>query len=345
MPAATATLSVLWPDESPGPSPPAHDGLSAELRLTEFFWRYAWPEVFEPRGDCRRTLADYLTTLRHWQRLVCDPPIRQIEKRHLALFVRLLGGLKDKHGAPRMGRNTIWKHWQIISRLLRFCGPEGRHNREGAGLIDAPPWTPPPKRERKAPRRGLKLDEIDLWLRALPAHARAMPKIGNADPVAWWRAVILLTYNTGLRPMTAFAVRWEQLDGHRLVVPPASAKGGRGKLHWLNDAALEAVRPLRRGGGLILNWHGWPAGETTFRKHRRLIQLGAGIPPLSLYALRRTFATELARINPLAAQIAMGHEGLGMAMMINHYLDPEKLLGEALAKLPQPGRLVQRELF
>jgi len=338
-------LNVIWPDDD-RPATTAPPGkLSAEMTLSEFFWRYAWPDCLAPKGDKLRTRKDYEKSLVYWRIFTGDPPLEEIDKRTCSRFLGRLALARHKRTDQVLAGNTIYKHWVNLERLLRWTGPASRQNPEGAAVIELPPWLRGPRKKKCAPKAGFIVDEIQCWLEVLGRTAGPAPKIQVADPPAWWRAVILLDYNTGLRPGTLFAVRWEMISGHWLTVPTGIAKGEDGLRIWLNDPALQAIEPLRRAAGLVLGWENWPEAESTFRKHRIRQQEAAGIRLLPLYGLRRCFSTELAKINPLAAQIMMGHRDLGMQMMIDHYVDPEQLLGEALAKLPQPGRLVQRELF
>jgi len=309
--------------------------LSPQMTLTEFFHAYAWPFSLQAKGDTDRTRADYLTSLRYWTQLTGDPPINQVSKQTCSTFLQLLRELPGVAGG-KLSPNTIHKHWVNVQRLLAWTGPADRHNPSGANLIATPPWLPSPRRHRQPPRPGIALSDIWQWLEVLPAHAKWMPKLGMTNPVAWWRAVILTFYNTGLRPGTLFGITWEMIDGHRLMVPPAISKGHQGRLLWLNDAALDALQPLRRSTGLVFRWSDWPAAETTLKKHRVAQQRAAGIPPRSFYSFRRTFATECGKISPIAMQIQMGHVGPGLQMAADHYIDAEAVLAEALSKLPQP---------
>lgn len=51
------------------------------------------------------------------------------------------------------------------------------------------------------------------------------------------------------------------------------------------------------------------------------------------HALRKSMATELAKINPYIAQAALGHMSLLTTM--NHYVNPQAMT-DALKNLPQP---------
>ena len=61
--------------------------------------------------------------------------------------------------------------------------------------------------------------------------------------------------------------------------------------------------------------------------------------------LAATFCTECGKINTLAMQLMTGHEGMGIRMAAEHYIDAEVLLAAVLPHLPQPGPVRQRELF
>ena len=171
----------------------------------------------------------------------------------------------------------------------------------------------------------------------VPETAQPFAKIGGFDSATWWRAVILTAYNTGMRPGMLFRVTWEMLDGQRLTPPPSISKGHRGHLVWLNDAAMEAIEPLRRSKGPIFIWPDYPQSETTIRYQREMQQRAAGIPERPLYALRRTFATQCGKISPMAMQLEMGHVAPGLKMATEHYIDAEAVLSDALRKLPQPA--------
>jgi len=329
-----ALLSAEGPENSvredlPDPTP--------DMRLPEFFDAWAWPFCLEPAGRERRTESAYRTALCYWASLTDNPPIRDITRDHLRRFLNGLKTVTTQRTGGRLSLASVRKHMLVVQRLLQWTGHPDRHNPNGAGLRADVPWLPIPRKEFPSSRPGFTLDQMARWLAVLPEIAEPMPTVDGADPLAWWRALLLVSYNTGMRPGTTFRVEWSMLDGHVLHIPPAIIKGHHGRLVWLNDHALAALEPLRRSAGLVFAWDGWPCRETALRRHLRSQQRAAGIPRLSLYGFRRAFATECGKINPLAMQIAMGHVGLGFQMAANHYINIEAVLAEALSKLPQPG--------
>jgi len=344
-----AFLRVVRADDEPLRPVPAPDDLAPDsTTLVEFFWRYAWPDVLAAKGDKAATRKDYVKSLEYWSVAVGSPPLAKITKRTCSQFLGKLRLLRYGKRRRLLSPASIHKHWVNIERLLRMAGPAERHNPAGADVLERPPWLQGPKREHLAPLPPFTLDELWRWLEVLPREARPMPKIAGYDPPQWWRAVILVGYNSSMRSGTLFRIRWEMIKGHLLPLPPGIVKSKRGHLIWLNQAALRALEPLRRPGkaeGLVFGWPGWPAGESTLRKHRLRLQKIAGVPTFGLKGLRRAFSTECGKINPLAMQLQMGHVGLGMRMAAEHYVSAERVLEEALEKLPQPGRAIQARLF
>jgi len=352
-------LRVVYADDGPDSSAKTTRDrgvgkLSPRMTLVEFFWEHAWPHCLETKRDCPRTRDDYVTSLAYWKRFTGDPPIGEIDKRTLAAFMRQVGGLPGKYGD--ISPTTIRKHWSNIQRLIEWTGPESRANPNGTNLVSTPAYVPAPRRRRGPPKPGFSLDQLWDWLCILPSAARPIPGI-DCDPVHWWRALILVAYNTGMRPRTLFHIRWEMIGepadlrlrdrGRVIRVPESILKGDRGRLLWLNRPALDALGPLEQRAGLVFRWPDWPRAESTLRKHRVRLQRAAGIPTQwrSLYAFRRTFTTECGKINAVAMQLMTGHEGLGIRMATEHYINAESLLAEALSRLPQPGCVRQRMLW
>ncbi len=339
-------LRVVYADDQQPPPPPSPGDLSPEVTtLVDFFHRYAWPDVLAAKGDTAATRKDYLKSLEYWTVAVGNPPLAQISKRTCSQYVGKLRLVRYGKQRRLLSPASVHKHYVNIDRLLRMTGPADRQNPAGADVLERPPWLQGPKREHLAPLPPFSLDEIWRWLEVLPKLARPMPKISGYDPVEWWQALILVAYNSSMRSGTLLRIRWEMIKGHLLPLPPEIVKSKQGHLVWLNRAALAALEPLRKPEGLVFGWENWSRGESTFRKHRVRLQKAAGIPCFGLKALRRSFSTECGQINPLAMQLQMGHVGLGMRMAAEHYISAEKVLEEAVEKLPQPGRATQQKFF
>lgn len=317
----------------------------ATWTLTRFFEEFVWPELLAPARRSEGTRKEYRIALKHWQQGTNDPQIQSIDRATPAQFLRYLFAWRKRAALSseckdeqELSVTTIRKIIREIQFLLDRTGPAGPGNREGQNLVPTPAWIKPPPAHQFAPRHAFTLQELDRLLIAARS-ARPSTVIPEDIPApVWWRALILLGYNTGMRPGSLLAARHEHIDDHWLVIPPEAIKCHNGQRLWLNRHALAAVKSTGRKKGLILPW--LATGAATLCRQWGWLQTAAGLKRsgshTGMYALRRAFATQCAAIDPLAAQIMLNHRGLGMAMMINHYVNPEKLLSKALAKLPQP---------
>jgi len=341
-----AHLRVFFGETDESPRPAAGDAdVTADDTLTDFFYRYVWPLCLAPKGDRDRTLKDYKTTLAYWRRFTGDPPLRKIDKRTLSKFIRLVPTIPGQKDGEKLAANTVRKHCDTVQRLLNYAGPESRQNLDGANLLDKPPWVRPPRRHQVVREKAFTLEELYLWLEACRDAMATEMILTDVEASVWWRAIVLFDYNTGVRLDTLMRLRWEMIDGDWLKIPPDVIKRNQGQMLWLNGPAKAAIETLPHRSGLIFNWRGWPDTHNTLQAQRRRLQRAAGVPIRGFQALRESLSTQLARINPIAAQIMMNHKGLGMAMMIDHYLDAEAILSDALAKMPQPRLAIQKRLF
>jgi integrase len=320
--------------------------LTVDVSLTEFFHRHCWPACFAIKQDQPNTHKDYRNSLRHWADVTGDPPLWAITHETCQAFVKALRKKRGLRPGTKMSPNTVFKHVANVQRLLDLAGPASRNQPDAAALLQDVPWFRRPRRVKDNPRPAFRLDELWRWLEVLPKHARPMPKLTIARAEVFWRIVIVVDYNSGMRPQELFGARWEHQSGSGewQKLPPGVAKGHDGREIFLNAAARAALDLIKRPRGLIFGWEDWPAAHSTLRRHRIRLQEAAGIPQLPLYGLRRTFSTQAAVINPLAMQLQMGHEAPLMQMAADHYINREVLLME-LEKLPQPGRATQQSLF
>jgi len=305
--------------------------------LSRFFEEFVWPVLLEPARRSENTRKEYRIALKHWRSATGDPPLNSINAVTTAQFLRYLTARRQRNDRP-LSVETIRKAARQIQFLLDRSGPSSPGNREGQDVVAKVAWIKPPKAHRAGPRHAFTLEEISALLVAARCTrpTRVIPE--EIPTPVWWRALILLGYNTGMRPASLLAARHEHIDGRWLAIPPEEIKCHNGQRLWLNDAALEAIASTGCTKGLILPW--LAIGPTTLPNQWRWIQDAAGLPKNSdsgMYGLRRAFATQCAGIDPLAAQIMLNHRGLGFAMMLNHYVNPEVLLSKALSKLPQPA--------
>lgn len=251
---------------------------------------------------------------------------------------------------------------------LNFCllrsGPRIGTKKHFARVVVEAPQIEPPEVEAGPPPDGYSLEQIHNLL-GVCDRARPLPRI-QWSPSAWWRAVFLFAYNTAMRPETLFGLKWDHFPpGHELNepgstprvvdVPKEILKGRRNTQRiWINDAAAEAIAPLRRPSGRIFGWP-WPTAESTLRHELNRLLALAGIPrdgkddPSPFYGFRRAFATQCIQIAheaaPIAATLMMNHKPPNLRILLGHYANPIPLLQQVLPRLPQPGLPKQKLLF
>ena len=329
--------------------------LDAYLRMGEAAdkWTAARGDVlFPPNGD--QTLAtfyrDYYAPrrlfeategteklfeciLRRWRLITGDPPLSQITAEVLGKFRDCL--LKTRGQKPHLPHSseTVRSNLRMVQSLLDMAGPPDRHNRDGVGLLATVPWVRAPRAQLKIPKT---VTQEHLNAVYLAAVCMSVPKIPGIKPAAWWRALIVLAYNTGLRRRALLGMRMDEIDwqGHRLVLPPKRLKSRRPQIVHLTDTALEHLRAIRTDRELVLPW---PSNISLFHRRFHRLQREAGIPEkdhFGLHMIRKTVGTLLWENSPQAAQYALGHTSIATTKA--HYIDGGGLVARALDGLPQP---------
>jgi len=288
----------------------------------------------------RTTKITYESAVLRWRLVTGDPPLESITVELLAKFRDYLSQSQGKHTWQRMSPNTIAKILLHIQALLDKAGPPGPRNRDAAGIIERPPWIRRPRTEPK-PVRVIEPEVLNTVYDA--AVGMESPRIGTLKPAKWWRALIVLTYNTGLRRGTLQQLRWEWVNwqGRVIAIPPGAVKSRRAHITPLNDAALEHLRSIQVAGQEMI--FPWDLTNRRFYHEWHKLQTLAGIPrnqQFGLHDLRKTLATNLWGSNPEAAVVALGHRDSTVTM--GHYLDKTRIVAAALDVLPQPSAFTQQ---
>lgn len=300
--------------------------VKAMQTLAEFF-----AADYEPTclvGARPRTLDEYRLVLNRWQQLTSDPPLDKISGADVARFYQALLDLG-------LSENTVRKHARHLQPILDAAGPPTRGRRDALGVLDRVPYARPPRGHSEVRKATPAADVSAMYEQA----ARAVyPKYSRAGlmPAAWWRAALVLCWNTGLRRGTMLSLRSADLDldAATLEVRARSNKTRKAQtvplppvvvahLAAIADPTRELLLPFPHRAARLY-WQ--------FHELRRLAGLPRR-PGLAWHSIRRAHATELARTNTAAAQISLGHASLSTTT--RHYLQAD-VLRDALAKLPQP---------
>jgi integrase len=262
-------------------------------------------------------------------RLCGDLPVAEITAEHLQEFVRRRSAEPKGRGPEgQVSPNTIRKDLVqlravlIVAVRLKYRGslPEFPRVRESdPRVIDA--W---------------RLDEVALLMSAA----------ADNDAI---RALVRFLYNTGLRIAEAMQATWDLVDREEpgwLFLPRRIMKGGRHDHRIpLNRWAKQAIEAVRRPSHprLFSKWV-WPGGKTGLYHQFGRVVRKSRLPAhrwFKFHGLRGAVYNELAGIDPLVADLLLGHR---TTVGQRHYAD-RKRMASALALLPQPDQVHQRTLF
>jgi len=285
---------------------------------------------FEAR-DC--TIYQYRIALRLWQKITGDPPLESITAETLTFFRDVLAKCRGVTTVTRAKPVTVASRLRIVQTLLDKAGPAGRGNRDARGIISTVPWI---RRPRFFPvEHPLVTPEM---FRAVYQATAGMdvPVISGIKSPEWWRALLVVTFNTQLRRRTLFEMEMTDIDwkNARLVLPPGRLKAGRAMVIHLTGVALEHLRIIRTEREKVFPWG---MDMTTFHKYFHRLQNLAGIPKaehFGLHRIRSTVATILWEDSPQAAQYSLGHTSARTTA--NHYVTGSGIVARALDALSQP---------
>jgi len=309
---------------------------NGEMTLEKFYREWYQPTRL---GDARPgTLAWHVICLRHWRLLTADPPLSAITATTLANFRDCLSRLAGIDRVTRIKANTVRPYLAFIQGLLDKAGPPGPRNRDAAGILERVPWVKPPQKVYDVPTIVSGQHLSDCYRAAV---AMDVPKFEGFRPSAWWRALLVVAFNTGLRRGTLLSMRMEYIDWKRrlLTIPGAGMKTRRAIVLPLNDTAMEHLLAIRTDRELVFPW---PSTSRMFYIALHRLQTAAGIAMadwFGLHDIRRTTATTLWEHNPAAAQLTLGHTTFATTQ--RHYVQAGGIIARALNTMPQPEAFVK----
>ncbi len=218
---------------------------------------------------------------------------------------------------------TLWR-FAKRKRLIDRDTPEDLENVE-------------PLREPKRVPTAWTLAELE---RLLKSCRLARGRFAGVPAAAWWTALVLVMYDTGLRRSAVFAIRFEEIDfAEKLLrVPAERMKNGVEQWYRLSDqtiaAILESLPPQRA----LLFPFPFTQEHGLYSRFRFILRR-AGLPFTRkdmFHKIRRTTASHIAAAQGKAAAFQqLGHQD---ASCIARYVDPRFISGHDGAKhLPRPG--------
>lgn len=323
----------LFVAESAGPGDPPS---SSFITLYQAWQRHHRPRL-EAAGRSPATIVEIDRSLRYWQELTGDPPLDAIDDDTLNRFAAALWKLPGRK-TPTIGSYSVIKHVTNVNAVLRTCGPRSVANRRGRGLLADPPLLERPARPHEPPADDFTTAEVRQLIAA--ADAMDKPAAANWEPGLFWRAVLLTFAYAGFRRKTLFALDASNLVDGFFLVRPEQIKQQKGFKQFCHPLALAAIEALGiTPGGPLFAWPQYRTKEGArgwFNEHFNRLVIAAGIPEgrrFGTKGLRKWHASEMAAINPLAAQLSLNHS-TGGGVIGRHYVN-HRIVRDTMLKLPK----------
>lgn len=249
---------------------------------------------------------------------------------------------------PRVGSpNTIRKHVTHVQAVLDRTGPRARDKRLrlAVGLLGEVPMLEKPAEFQHEVQDDFQTDEISAVLGACRV-ARTPAYLPTEQRSRWWRNLIVVACQTGLRIGSLQAARWDKLFLDRqhwwLIVPQ---KGHKTTRVCVNQVAMTALEDQRAMTGSLDEIFHWPHEFNWLVKSHNAIMAAAGLPPerrCGFHGYRKWFLNESSEIDAFGAGMQAGHS---FDVMLKHYVN-KKRMATAVDSLPEPKAASQQlELF
>jgi integrase len=246
----------------------------------------------------QRTVEAYRNILDHWEKHTENPPVSQITNVTLAQFKnRFL-----EFNAP----TTFNKARAHILAIMNRLGPPIKGNPAGLSLLDRFVYVGKAKEGDKIPRVASD-DMISAIYQA--TDVAIWPKFEFGAP-AWWRAVIVFLFNTGLRRNDFLSLKTSAVDLDNQILEFQAEKTGKTRRLPLHRSVCDHFRKIWSDRELV-----FPKSKGLKHLYRQwyLIQDAAKIPKserLTFHQLRSTCGTNLYIRSPGAAQEMLGHSSM-----------------------------------
>lgn len=299
---------------------------SESCKLRQAFFDYYHSEIKE------RTVEAYLNAFDHWEHFTGDPDnpeefppdpdIHQITNLTLSKFKSRF--LRQYSPATF---NKVRAH---LLAVLNRLGPKQKHNPAGLEILPDFVFVPRAKELEKPPRVASDA-EIDAIYQA--AANATWPKF-EFGPGAWWQALIVFLFNTGLRRNDFLALRTQDVDLENQCFEFRAEKTGKFRRLPLHASAVEHFRRIWSDREFVFPK---PSGKRSLYQHWHKIQDAAGIETakhFTFHQLRSTCGSRLFSVSPGAAQEMLGHSSINTTR--KSYANLTEHLRDVTIQTPQP---------
>lgn len=205
------------------------------MLLTEFL-----DEIYSPlKGICGRTADLYRFTIGAFGKSIGKAPgLEDLDELKIARFLAQRTRSRQPATAAK-DRAQLRALWEFAARR---------------GLVSTWPTMPKVKVPERVPQCWL----TDEMRKIFESAALESGELCGIPAAAWWKAILLVCYDTGERIGAVQDLRWSQVLGGSILFRAESRKGGRRDI--LRDigpetaAALDAIRLDRSGQDLVFPW-------------------------------------------------------------------------------------------
>lgn len=252
-------------------------------------------------------------------RIATDRPLSSLKPIDVT---RVLAGSKE------WGQNTRHNFVRACKRLTRWACQQG--------LTDADPLAAMP-----CPPAAAREDYVT---------PEEMIHIESLIPDGPFKDLVVLAWETGMRPQELFALEGSYLDGGRIVFPSSRSKGGRTRVVYLgSDRAAEIIRRLaavNRTGPVLRNSEGKPWCRHSVNSAFRRLHKKTGVRT-HLGAFRKGYCTQglKAGIDTVTMASLLGHSNAVMVSRVyaKVYQDAQHMLDAAkkVTSVPSPASVVR----
>lgn len=280
------------------------------------------------------TFDEYDQALRLWEQRHSETTLATIDVTTLAAFKAELLTRRGRDRGSSISRHTVNKHLRAINAILTKAGPPGYRNRDALGFLDRAPWVAPCKAPTPRPRPPRQGTLGDIY-RA--CEAATHPQIDGVDAAAWWRALIVTTYNVGIRKSAARALRWDHINWDDCVLRVECGDDKAGVERWkpMHQVVVTHLRAIESARVHVFEW---TESEATYYRTWRAIQKHAGVARASyfhLHDLKKACGTELAKVaDPWCVKEMLDHSTLRTSAYYVGANDED--LRAAVDRIPQP---------
>ena len=190
-------------------------------------------------------------------------------------------------------------------------------------LCDHWPQYPPIRVPERVPQAWFSAE----MQRLLDAAGKEQTTIAGIPGGSWWKALLMLAYDSAERVQALVSLRWRDIQGRYVLFPAETRKGGRRDvIREIGEdtlAALEAIRGTRGHDDLVFPW---PRTRSYLWGRLTIILRRAGLPHGrrdKFHRIRRTTASYYAAAGG-SAQTLLDHADPATTRA---YLDPRIVSG------------------